>query len=518
MVSHFSEPLKGFVVKLNSRLKLSRHGVFYFRYVVPLHLRTEFGTNEIKRSLKTKVPKLAQFYAHYLAIKLTACMKKSEVLSVLSAIDLDDIKTFDSWGALVHHLNISKWIMRDGDFSIEADPNNPNDLKSAEKASEAYFAAKFNQISQQRSLIASAPKTKISDIIPQWIERISTENPNKKTIDEYHAKLLVFKKHVGDIAITNITAKVIADFVTGLVNGKVTGKNISASGTNKYISAINSFFLHAQRIGEWPQDKPFPTLKQKIKSSASVRETSYQPFNTEDLNLIFKKEHIFGWKEMGGHQFAPHMLWLPLLGLFTGARLEELCQLMHTDIYEDEDQVWVIDINDIDGKHLKTKAATRKIPLHPQLIDLGFLVYLNDVKANFKSEKLIFPYLTANKYSMLSSGPSKWFARFLQKIGIESSKKVFHSFRSTANNALKTAGIEEEIRCQMIGHQYLSTNSNNYSTAHTPKWLLDNVIPKLRFKNLNLSNLVYEKGQFNQTLSSLVKNKNGKQAHLAARK
>ncbi|MDF7826851.1 hypothetical protein P4B35_22680 [Pontiellaceae bacterium B12227] len=75
----------------------------------------------------------------------------------------------------------------------------------------------------------------------------------------------------------------------------------------------------------------------------------------------------------------PSRYWVPLLGLYTGARLNELCQLHTDDVYQ-LDGVWLIDINDNDApkthKHLKNASSERLVPVHPELIRRGFIHFV----------------------------------------------------------------------------------------------------------------------------------------------
>ena len=70
-----------------------------------------------------------------------------------------------------------------------------------------------------------------------------------------------------------------------------------------------------------------------------------------------------------------------------------------------------------------------------------------------------------------------------------SKNKVFHSFRSTANDLLKQAGVPEETRCQFVGHEHNTVNSRVYSQRHTVEFLLNNVADKLVFPHLKLDDL-----------------------------
>lgn len=177
--------------------------------------------------------------------------------------------------------------------------------------------------------------------------------------------------------------------------------------------------------------------------------------------------------------------------MFSGARIEEVCQLAIDDV-KCENGIWLIDINEnADWKSLKTAAATRKVPLHPKLIETGLLDYVHDLKTGFPKEKRLFPYLIPNKFGNHSSASSKWFFRYLTAIGITDELKVFHSFRSTFNNMLKSAGVNEETRSEIVGHAHNSINSKHYSNNYDPKWLLDNVMLKLNFDALDLNQFKY---------------------------
>lgn len=503
-------------MRLNSRLKRSRHGVYYYRAIVPVRLRQSFGCTEIKRSLNTKDPVLARLYAHYITLSIAT---DSQELATLLSLKQNCVPDSDSWRSLLDRFrNISTWVIRRPDgVSLEADPNNPKDLESAERLALKLFAE--GGISPTSATVKADPiqGIKLSQVYPGWESRIRQEIPKAKTIDEYLAKFQVFNKQVGDLVVSDVTPKAVADFVTNLASGKVTGVALSPSSINKYLTAVNSFFLHAQREGAWPTDKPFPTYKQNIKSSSKSRQNSYKRFDLTDLKSIFDPANLLGWKKLAGRDSMPHMLWLPLIALHTGARIEELSQLGVTDVHQDEESIWVIDINDDDWKQVKTNAAVRMVPLHPELIELGFLDYVDDIRQHFPDERLLFPYLTGNKYDKLGDAPSKWFGRYLDKLDIKDPQKVFHSFRSTANDTLKKAGIAEETRCQMVGHEYGSVNSRNYTELHTPRWLLKNVIPKLVYSGLDLSGLKYTKGGYVDLVRKSLESKESKARHQASK-
>lgn len=95
------------------------------------------------------------------------------------------------------------------------------------------------------------------------------------------------------------------------------------------------------------------------------------PFTPNDLKKLFSDSAITnsrkGWQK-----------WLPVLGLYTGARLNELCQLQRKDILQ-VDGYWCISINDEgDTQVLKSVSSKRVIPIHEKLIEMGLIDYVSD--------------------------------------------------------------------------------------------------------------------------------------------
>ena len=106
------------------------------------------------------------------------------------------------------------------------------------------------------------------------------------------------------------------------------------------------------------------------------------------------------------------------------------------------------DIHNHDKK-LKSKAAERLIPVHPELERIGLLERINILKE--QGEKRLFPELPRQRDGY-SQTPSKWFGKFKLRLGITSQFKVFHSFRHTVANALKQADVPRDQAAEILGH------------------------------------------------------------------
>ena len=198
---------------------------------------------------------------------------------------------------------------------------------------------------------------------------------------------------------------------------------------------------------------------------------SRKAFSQSDLDVLF------------GTKFAAlpdHKKWLLRLGLYTGARIEEICQLDLTkDVYQDEG-VWVLDFNDLDDKNLKTAASKRKVPIHPKLIDLGLLSYFEKVKRPGRNR----PFPEWEPYrGKFSKNASKWFGRTYKKVscGITDPLKTFHSIRHTVLDQLKQRGVYEGHAAAIAGQTYHGITYATYGKQYSSKLLLEE-IAKLEFK------------------------------------
>lgn len=146
-------------------------------------------------------------------------------------------------------------------------------------------------------------------------------------------------------------------------------------------------------------------------------------------------------------------VWLPLLAIYAGARLEELGQLTPGDVQEHPEFGWYIEITDRhDGQHLKTESSRRRVPVHSELINAGFLRYRAAMLA--AASVRLFPELKPDKHGIVTASWSKWWGRYARgTIGISDTSKVFHSFRHLFKDTCRDAGILEEVHDALTGHK-----------------------------------------------------------------
>lgn len=135
-------------------------------------------------------------------------------------------------------------------------------------------------------------------------------------------------------------------------------------------------------------------------------------------------------------------------------------------------------------KYLKNENAVRDIPIHPELIKMGFIDWLKD-----KPPGRIFRELSPAKNGKLSTKYSKHYRQFGEKLGVwEYRKKVFHSYRNNLNAALEENEVPEERRTQLNGWEAQSKMDKKYGKAKKVK-LLYSEICKLQYTGLDLQHL-----------------------------
>ncbi|ELR8704530.1 tyrosine-type recombinase/integrase [Vibrio vulnificus] len=143
--------------------------------------------------------------------------------------------------------------------------------------------------------------------------------------------------------------------------------------------------------------------------------------------------------------------WIPQLLLYSGARISEICQLDTSDI-KCIDNIWCIDINDNgSNKRLKSVSAKRLVPLHPTLINHGFLRYAQNRYENRQSKLFSFKPIGANMD--WSKAYINRFSKILDELGYMASyRPTLHSFRHTFIDELQQRGIAENIVADLAGH------------------------------------------------------------------
>ncbi|MFA0672542.1 site-specific integrase [Vibrio splendidus] len=224
---------------------------------------------------------------------------------------------------------------------------------------------------------------------------------------------------------------------------------LSSESVKDYIQKCSSFFEWCLQM-ELTDINPFKGMRFKKNRKDSEAKNAY---SHTDLQKLFSSE-IHTQKKYK----HPHYYWLPLLGLYTGARLNELCQLYREDIFK-QNGTWVIRIDDkLAGQRLKNNSSRRLVPIHSKLLDLGFIEYINSVQ-----HERIFPALKQERDGY-GTAASKWFGRLKTKLGFNRGHD-FHSFRHTVATQLKNADVSAVIAGEILGHTQNNITYDRYGKS-----------------------------------------------------
>jgi len=224
---------------------------------------------------------------------------------------------------------------------------------------------------------------------------------------------------------------------------------------NTKMDALRAIFYYGLRH-KYLDENPFvgKTSKRVSRRTPPKRRL---PFDADELHTIFSSDLFKPPSSEWGSK-----AWIIAIACYSGCRMEEIGQLRVSD-YRVRSGVQFLaitafDLGDEGGHHgeksvptksLKTEAADREVPVHPVLLRLGLPDYVNRMRK--QKESRLFPDIVSAR-DEVTAAFSKWYGRWLTRLGITSSTKVFHSFRHGFKDACRNGGVPREIAEVLMGH------------------------------------------------------------------
>ena len=469
-----------------------------FRIVVPLMLRPYVGCRELTKSLCTSDKHLAL----PIALELAANAKRLfyDLRKIMSDNASDEALIIQK---LKHEIKmrveLAKVIKREHVREIESEIH----TAKLEVKSEAYDA--FIKQSQQKHTqpLATAPdaqefasdsiyvgtktsqiasKHRLSEIIPIW--KIYN-NPKSSSVTGFERAVLRFENTYPALYIETTEQIHLAGFVKHLI-----GKGLSSKTITKEHGMIRTMLTFAVSEG-WIKSNP--AIGTKLPKASKVKPV--RTYEMKEVELIFKSP-VFasGWRPkvtIRSTGWGEAVYWVPLILLFTGARLDEICQLTTSRVtVKDGVNVLILDtIND--DNTLKTEASKRTVPIHDTLIALGFLEYALKINSG-----MLFPLLTKNEYGNYGASVGRWWGKYLRvAVGITDKKiSPSHSFRHLFITECRRLGFRQDFDYAITGHTYGKTDAHDGYGDYPIEGLHEN-INKMDFRGLDLSHLPQAKAK-----------------------
>ncbi|MGZ9898073.1 tyrosine-type recombinase/integrase [Shewanella gaetbuli] len=184
------------------------------------------------------------------------------------------------------------------------------------------------------------------------------------------------------------------------------------------------------------------------------RGTQRKSFDAAEIEKIKQTANSFkGWRQA-----------LPLLGLYTGARIAELAQLSIEDI--DIDNMTISIDDKYDNQKIKNNSSRRVIPIHSAVQDI-----IREAKADAEQAVTV----GANKLrSLWPDIRSNTLNHKAVPVGLHTNKwlqdavgETFHCLRHTVVTELYRADQREDIIKDIVGHGQSSVTTRTYRKAGT---------------------------------------------------
>lgn len=248
-------------------------------------------------------------------------------------------------------------------------------------------------------------------------------------------------------------------------------KVMSISNINKYLGYMSALFNWAMQ-NKYVSENPFKGMKLKQKKKDIKR----NPFKKEQVQVILNALS----KMDTSKPLAKTRYWAAMIAIYTGARLNEVASLTPDDIREDKETgILYFNITDEEeSKKIKTEAGKRVVPVHSNLIELGFLEYIKHAREVIGKRPKVGEHPTRLLYQLTYTDAGwgrkigSWFnGTLLPELELKTNKTTLHSLRHSFITSLNNAGVEPSTIKSLVGHEQGTVTFSvyaHYGVEHLP--------------------------------------------------
>lgn len=358
--------------------------------------------------------------------------------------------------------------------------------------------------------------------LAQATEEAEANGMSPKWIDKVRARVTLIRELIGDetpvaaidydrcltarsmlARIPSNRTKIYGDLPLeqAIANAKIDGRALLAPVTQAgYLDTLRDI-LHLATLKRLLPHNPAATLR-PLKRDDMKAEEKRLPFTPEQLKAFFASDFYASCSPNAAMPYAKKdrdwRFWMPLLSLFMGMRPNEICQMLPSDVKCTGKGTWYVDVvasSDDDeaaapgstAKTVKTSASRRKIPVHPKLIEFGFIAFAErQQKAN---EARLLGNLKPDKYGNLATYALRRFREsFLKEAITVEPRQSFYSFRHCFRDALRRSEAGPDALKALGGWSQGKTTSDYYGDNADPDLHTD-AMAKISFPGLKLDHL-----------------------------
>ena len=256
-------------------------------------------------------------------------------------------------------------------------------------------------------------------------------------------------------------------------------QHLNANSVGDRLRQINAVFRLAVRRGHISENPA-----QDVFESNPDQKGYRHPYTVEELQRIFSSPPFYDRPAPVSDQNDE--FWVPLLALFQGARVSEMfVRIEDVDLTHAVPHIKLVEF---DERTLKNGSSSRLVPIHPELLKLGFLDYCRSVGAK---HELLFPDWEFREDQKPSEGAARRrFNRHLKKLMPDRAYPAdTHTFRHNFETSLSAAkGVPERIMLRLSGR---SVHGSAGGYIHDIPILPDlaEAVAKVRYGGLSLEHL-----------------------------
>jgi integrase len=278
-------------------------------------------------------------------------------------------------------------------------------------------------------------------LFERWTEKTK---PARATIDRWRGVFLDLDKHFGSRSAATLTRAEADDWA----QSRITPDRSAGTVKDVWVNAATTVFKFAVDKGLL-NSNPFIKIRIPVPRKTTTRDSG-KAFTSDEAKVILSASLAISAKTKGDAAKR----WLPPLCAYTGARSGEIAQLRSSDVVERE-EIHAIKITPEAGT-VKTGQA-RVVPLHPHLIELGFLEF---VKAS-GAGPLFYNVAKAKPVKTNPTNPPKpryvkvreHVGAWVRDLGVSDPELLpNHAWRHTFKQIGHRAGISERLLDAIVGH------------------------------------------------------------------
>lgn len=191
-----------------------------------------------------------------------------------------------------------------------------------------------------------------------------------------------------------------------------------------------------------------------------------RPFTDEEISKVLT--YLFGLlerKRLSDDQrlvISADYIWIFLLGLFTGFRSNELCQLTVEDVLVvDGIPCLAVKHEPENNKTTKNLHSRRLIPVPPQLTELGFLKFVEGRRTSGNDR--LWVSVSLDSFGKWNRNFGRNINKYIdQALGGKDKTICYHSTRHNLGNALNGCEVDLKTIQDIKGHAKKSTEERTY--------------------------------------------------------